>query len=69
MEEGTISETPETAVQNLAFLIGYVGVHLNQTQHDCAVESLVVLARKAGVPEAVIRRALHPTSAPIGVIE
>ena len=54
-----LRETPVSATQNLAFLIGYVHVRLTAEQHECAVASLKVLATKAGVPQDVIAAALR----------
>lgn len=54
-----LKETPESATQNLAFLIGFVHNRLNKEQYKCAIASLRVLARRAGVPEEVVEAALR----------
>lgn len=58
-------ETRESAVGNLALLIGIASANiLTREQYDCAIDSVVRLALDANVPEDVITKALSPH--PIG---
>ena len=53
-----LQETPETATQNLAYLIGFAWKRMSNEQRRCACDSLRVLARAAGVPDDVVEAAL-----------
>ncbi len=49
-------ETPQTAVENLAFLLGWSFTALSGLQRACVVESIAILAKSSGVPrEAFLR--------------